>query len=237
MVLFSLLYAAGAGQAQSPTSTPGLVPGDALMQKAFAQAAKQATTQKQKRATLASAAQAAVRKQFKTAFAGLSRGDAVSLVRQKFPGLLETPGAVALRSGESADAYLDNCTARIKGAAPDGGTALVPSPTPLRTKNADGKLAPVDVSLTETAGGWAPKNALEPYTVASSSDGGVRFTGGDLSVRPVGDAVSGVLEDSTVFYAATQADTDTIVKSLDNGVELYWQLRSKDSPEELARQR
>jgi hypothetical protein len=110
----------------------------------------------------------------------------------------------------------------------------VTSASPLRTKNADGNLAPVDVTLAETAGGWAPKNALAPYTVASSSDGGVQFADSDLAVRPQGSAVPGVLEDSTVFYGGTQADTDTIVKSLDSGVELYWQLRSKDSPEELA---
>jgi hypothetical protein len=97
LVVAVLLVGAIAAAADSPVSTPGLLPGNALMQQAFAQAAKQAAAQKQKRTTLAGAAQVAVRKQSRVAFSGISRGDAVSLVRQKFPGLLETPGAVPLR--------------------------------------------------------------------------------------------------------------------------------------------
>jgi hypothetical protein len=218
----------------SPVSTPGLMPGKALLEKVYEGAAKQAAAQAAQRKTLAASAQISVRRQSRTSFAGLGTSAAVTLARKTFPDVLTAPGAVPLRDGQQADHYLDAHTARIRGGGPDGDNALVTSDRPLATKDAAGDLVPVDISLTgDASSGWAPKNALEPYRIGASSSTGVAFTQEGLGVRPDGASVDGAVQDSTIFYPNTQTDTDTLLKPLDDGVEVYWQLRSAQSPEEL----
>jgi hypothetical protein len=183
---------------------------------------------------LASTDQVAARRAKRMTLHGVGAESAVRVARQTFKEAIDRPTVGSLKSGRTADEYVNDFAARVKGAAPDGSDALVLSGTPLQDKNAAGRIAPVDISLQrEATGGWAPKNPLEPYRISPTATGGVRFDGG-LTVSPVGDASKGSVEGETVFYVETQTDTDSIIKPLTDGAEFFWQLRSARSPEQLS---
>lgn len=176
----------------------------------------------------------AARRESRTNYAGLSAESAAQLARQTFPTLVTGPSAGKLSSGKAADYYIDRFTAGVKGAAPDGGDAVVVSSTPLRAKKADGKLAPVDVTLKRVGDGWTATNPLEQYRIGARADDGVTFPGLGLAVRPVEAPADGEEIGKTVFFADSLTDTDTMVKPLTSGVQFAWQLRSADAPERLS---
>ncbi len=187
----------------SPVSEPGKVPHGELMRQAREQAAKQLIEHQARERVRRSQARGDARRASRTKYAGLSRDGAARLAHQTFPTLVSGPTAGALSSGRRADHYVDAFTASVKGAAPDGGDAVVVSSTPLRAKDAGGKLAPVDVTLEQVGDGWAAANPLEEYRIGPQADDGVDFPHLGLAIRPVENAADGDRAGKTVFFAGS----------------------------------
>jgi RHS repeat-associated protein len=165
------------------------------------------------------------------AFAHLDRAQAIALADSSFH--IDHPSWTPPGKDDGAhiSKYLDEHSAQET--LPNGERTVVASTTPLRV---DGKagLAPVDLTLHEEGGTFAPLNPLVPVTI-SKSTGSVAFPSG-VSVAPVaanapeGTSTAG----NSVVLVNSAPDTDFIAEPVPQGAELSWQLRSQESPESNA---
>ena len=172
-------------------------------------------------------------------YANLSDSQALAAVQSTEGSLLSTPDDAPARlpSGAQITSYLGDYAARV--VLPDGQRVALESLLPLAAKSASGTIAPVDLSLASSGGGFAPVNVPVPVQIPSHLGDGVGFANGSLTLTPVdssGDALSGaagVASADAVTYTNTQTDTDTVAKPLANGFEVLGVLRSPASPQEL----
>src|SRR3954453_1241795 len=159
----------------------------------------------------------------RTAYAHLSRADALRVGRRELEGLFRARlGAPPdLRDGEHAAGYLGDNAMRVS--RPGHPDAIVESTMPLRVTDDAGDKAPVDLTLHSTASAFAPVNAPAPIRIAKDLRDGVRFDGAGFSMKPTGldGATDGVETSGKVFFANTSADTDLLVAPLPNGAETF----------------
>ncbi|HET6509159.1 MAG TPA: hypothetical protein VFG42_20355, partial [Baekduia sp.] len=142
-----------------------------------------------------------------------------------------------LRDGEKVLAYTSSTTMLVDEPG-TAGNLVVESSWPLVTEDAQGALAPTDMTLQPLAsGGWAPVNSPVRDVIGQDLGAGVTLGAGadTLTIRPggAGDAV-GVRSANKVFYANTDADIDTIVEPTPSGVGLDWTLRSPSASEQTS---
>jgi hypothetical protein len=95
---------------------------------------------------------------------------------------------------------------------------------------------PTDLALTRRGGAFRPRAAPVPTALPVRAAGVARLTRSDVGIAPVirhanvvGRALRGKL-----FYANVDRDTDQLIEPRPAGLETFIQLRSSNSPEQLA---
>jgi hypothetical protein len=153
--------------------------------------------------------------------------------------MIEEPagGPPNLPAGESIVEYPAVNVARVdRGGGKHG---VIESSAPMAVEPAQGQRVPVDLSLTDVGSAFEPKTALARIRVPKRLGDGVVLSGSGVSLTPV-DAQGapltgseGSVDGTTVFYANTQTDADTMVKPTTFGFNVDTQLRSENSPRQL----
>lgn len=186
-----------------------------------------------------SPAAVAAREESQSKYSGLNRAEAAKLAREVFPATIEEPagGPPKLSSGENIVGFPAVNVARVEQAG--GKRGVIESSAPMAVETAPGQRVPIDLGLTDVGGVFEPKTTLARVRVPKRLGNGVVLSGSGTSVTPV-DAEGvplagseGSVDGSTVFYANTQADTDTTIKPTTFGFNIDTLLRSDQSPRQL----
>jgi RHS repeat-associated protein len=188
-------------------------------------------------AQLASPGFVAEREESETAFVGISDAAAEELLVEEFGAKLDgfaVPDLDDLLDGREVVRFVDDRTVVLAG---DGErpAVLVEAPRVVRALDDDGSKRPIDLSLEAAGGGdFEPANAAAEVSLPEQLVEGVEV--GETTVTPAGSGDGELLsagDDEQVVWANVQLDTDVAAVPVTNGVELFWQLRSPRSPEEL----
>jgi hypothetical protein len=116
----------------------------------------------------------------------------------------------------------------------DGDGSLLEANIPVRVENEDGALKKVDLDLERETTGFEPENPIVDLEIPESSGEPIAIGDEGLAILPLGaDHSGGKLGEQNVFYPEVREDTDLLVAPIASGVELFDQLRSSASPEEL----
>ena len=174
------------------------------------------------------------REESETAYADLSAGEARTLVADVFDEVLEglngDPGRI-LGTLEVKET-LGTRSALVEG--PDGTNSILSSSTPVVSDVGGEGSEPVDLSLEPSGQGFVPANPLEEVELPGSAAEPIRLEGGvDVRIPATADRPAAQLGEMNLFYAETETATDTLVAPRATGVEVFSQLRSPESPEEL----
>ena len=195
------------------------------------QIARQLNDRKERDAKRKTDAAKAERKASRTRYKDKSDRDALAIARAKFENFLEAPTwtGLDLRPGEKVKKYLDDFQALLQN--DDGQTAVVASELPLRTQAGE----PTNLALRAQGDGFAPVAPTVELDLPGDLGDGIGLAGGQLRVKPVTDAETDATEaGDKAFYGNAQTDTDVLVKPTAQGFETFTQLRSADSPEQVA---
>jgi hypothetical protein len=174
------------------------------------------------------------RRASRTRYRGGGRDDALALGRRFFPEAFSMPLFDARRLAADVDVigYRGTHTAIAK--ASDGRRLLLQSTLPLQTKTPIGELAPVDLSLRESATTFTTANSPAGVQISEDADKGAELLSKGVAFAPATtNGAAGVQTEGRVFYSQTQTDTDFVVAPLPSGVEFSWLLRSADAPQRL----
>lgn len=142
-----------------------------------------------------------------------------------------------LRRGEKVVAYT-SATTMLVDEPGSSSNVMVESSWPLVTEDAQGALAPTDMTLQPlVSGGWAPANSPVQDVIGQDLGAGVMLGAGagTLAIHPGGaQSAAGVRSANKIFYANSDLDVDTIVEPMPNGVALNWTLRSPLASEQTS---
>ncbi|MEX1142665.1 MAG: RHS repeat-associated core domain-containing protein [Thermoleophilaceae bacterium] len=109
---------------------------------------------------------------------------------------------------------------------------LVEAPRPLRVADGQGGKRLVDLTLEVRDGRFAPVAAAAEVWLPGLLGQGIDV--GPVRVVPAGAAEGALAADgSRVVYPNAELDTDVVLAPVTTGVEVFWQLRSEQAPEEL----
>lgn len=174
------------------------------------------------------------RENSETAYTALSSGEARSLLSETFAeeleGLNGDPGRIL--STLEVEKPLGTYSALVK--APDGNSAILNSSVPLQSDIGGEGNQQVNLTLEPSGQGFVPANPFEEVELPGSAAESIHLEGGIGIKLPAGaDPAAERLGSMNLFYPETQTDTDTLVAPRANGVEVFEQLRSPQSPEEL----
>lgn len=174
------------------------------------------------------------RENSETAYTDLTSGEARSLLSETFAeeleGLNGDPGRIL--STLEVEKPLGTYSALVK--APDGNSAILNSSAPLLSNVGGEGNQQVDLSLEPSGQGFVPANPLEEVQLPGSAAESIHLEGEiDIKLPAGANPAAERLGSMNLFYPETQTDTDTLVAPRANGVEVFEQLRSPQSPEEL----
>jgi hypothetical protein len=116
---------------------------------------------------------------------------------------------------------------------------VVVSTMPLRARDPQGRVRPIDLRLAPGEEALAPRNAPFEAALDETVVGAFELgpePGRTVRVTPVG-AYAGtapVVDDGGAFQASTHVATDSVVRLTTDGVETFEQLRGADAPERFA---
>ncbi len=186
-----------------------------------------------------SPAAVAAREESQSKYSGLNGAEAVKLAQAVFPATIEEPagGPPKLSTGESIVGFPAVNVARVDRGG--GKRGVIESSAPMAVETALGQRVPIDLGLTDVGGAFEPKTSLARMRVPKRLGDGVVLSGSGVSLTPVDAQGSplagseGSVDGSTVFYANTQTDTDTLVKPTTFGFNVDTLLRSAESPQQL----
>jgi hypothetical protein len=174
-------------------------------------------------------------------FENLKAPEAQALAGSDISGVLEAPdgGPPALPEGQRIAGFVSPYAAQVDLGEGERDNGLVESFAPIAVETSKGQWAAVDMHPRSTGGGFEASRGLVRARLPARLGEGVQLPGLGITVTPVdgdGSALSGegVVDGASVFYANSQADTDTIMKLSTFGVVSDAWLRSEDSPERLA---
>lgn len=174
------------------------------------------------------------REESRLGFASLTPPESEELLRAAFPRQLEALNSDPSRFLTDAQLVrpLGDSGAVVKD---EGDGSLLETTVPVRTKDEDGELAKVDLSLEATAGGFETDNAIADLRLPDTADKGIEVGEAGVEISQTGAADSSARRygDKNLFYPDALLDTDLIASPTSYGLELYDLLRSEDSPEEL----
>ncbi len=172
----------------------------------------------------------------RTAYAALSAAESQELLNARFSERLDDLNSDPARflSDAKLELSLGDSAAAVTS---DGNTTLMDGTVPVRAPDDEGDLSKVDLSLEASSEGFEPVNPVVDLSIPPRADERMELADGDLAIRQVGaDQSSSALPfgDKNVFYPEVAQSTDLLVAPTSAGVELFNQLRSPDSPEELS---
>ena len=178
----------------------------------------------------------AERRVSRRAFKGLRREEVLSLAERKFPDLIGRADGRPLRlpNGLQIAAPVSEIAVRLETALGKGaGVAVSTHPVAV---DAGGRLEPVDLDLVADGGVLRSRLPAVDVEYPLTADGPVRVGESGVSFEAVGAQPAGSVTDANeLFYPdALAGDTDFALVPKPEGVEAFWQLRSEDSPEQLA---
>jgi hypothetical protein len=208
-----------------------MLPTQAQIEQALAQGEAEEAAQE---ARLAGPQATEERQRSVSAYTDLSAAEAERLLGSQFAETLEAIDSDPARS--LSDSTLDRVLApNVATVTEDGKTALLDSTVPVLTENEAGRMAKVDLSLQRVPGGFEPENPLVPLSVPSAADEAIEIGPAGLGVTQAEaeESVGRRFEGDDVFYPEVQPDTDLLISPISGGVELFDQLRSRESPEVL----
>jgi RHS repeat-associated protein len=164
----------------------------------------------------------------------LTKVEALDLLDRTFGQ--DLPGAAVPDLDDVADDreiqhFINDRVVVLKGEGKEP-NVVVELPRPALVVDGEGNKKRIDLSLERTAEGLVPVRAATEIRIPSTFAQPIRV--GEVSVAPVADDGSeAVVNDQRAVYPNALLDTDVIVEPVTAGVELFWQLRSESSPEEL----
>jgi hypothetical protein len=181
----------------------------------------------------------AEREASRTEFEGLDAEQAAKVAGEAFPELVDEPagGPPKLPSGQSITSYLSDNAASVDVGG--GKQALIESMAPIAVQTSSGERVPVDLSLRNVASVFEPRTPAVGVHIPKQLSEGVRLPGIGVSLTPVAGGAgsplggSGSIVGSSVLYANTQTDMDSLVKPTTAGFEADTLLRSVESPQQL----
>jgi RHS repeat-associated protein len=192
-------------------------------------------------ANLSSPEAAVAREDSSTAYEGLTASAAGSELETAFPTLVKEPsgGPPSLPPGQRVVEFPSDESATLD--LGEGRHGVLESLDPIATEPGPGQRTPIDLTLTESSGGFEPMtpavnvqlpNRASHGLAIDGPDGAITLTPTDENGTPV-EGSAGALTGAAVFYANTQTDTDTVGKPTAAGVEIDSVLRSQRSPGRL----
>jgi tripartite motif-containing protein 71 len=166
------------------------------------------------------------------AYAGLDAVEAQKLLTTQFSPTLEALNAEPARLLSEVQLIkpLGEDGALISD---EGRTKLIEGTAPVLAPEGGGK---IDLSLENTGDGYQPANPVVDLEIPASADESVAVGDEGLEVAQAGaqgESEGRVVEGFNVFYPEVHTDTDLLASPTATGVELFDQLRSESSPEEL----
>ena len=182
------------------------------------------------------------REESQTKYGGLDSKEAGKLAAEVFPGVVGhvAGGVPALPDGEWVSGYSGASVAQL--VLEDGKHGALESSVPIATESAPGQWTPVDLAVSEGAGGFRPARSAVGVGIPKRLQDGVSLEGSGVSLTPIngsGVAVGGaegVVDGAVVFYGGVSvgSDVDELVKPLPSGFAEDAVLRSAASPERLS---
>jgi YD repeat-containing protein len=177
------------------------------------------------------------------AYEGQSSSESRALADSSFPGLIDEAlgGPPSLGVGETFEGFpTDNAAAVVD----EGRSTIVESLEPIAVQAGSGGRVPIDLSLQEAGGGFAPKTpaAMAHLRLPRHLGEGVALSDLGVGLTPVDEdgvplQAEGAIDGATVFYGDSQDasvhDLSTVVKPITGGMDLVSILSSKVSPERL----
>jgi sugar lactone lactonase YvrE len=169
------------------------------------------------------------------AYVSLAPSQAEQLLSTQFAEQLQTLNAEPARflSEAEIDRPLGETAAVVTS---EGHKQLLEGTEPIRTTDAEGNLAKINLTLERTAAGYEPINPEVDVSIPQSAEEGVEVGSEGLQIAPAGveeESEGRPFGEMEVFYPEAEEDTDLLVAPISTGVELFDQLRSKNSPETL----
>ncbi len=188
------------------------------------------------RAWQASPEAVAARARSRTEYEHMDQGAVVGLARTAFPEVIDHPavGTLRLPSGAHLGRYVTPFAAQVE--LPGGKHAVVESLSAIAAPAGHGNYTPLDLALKQTAGAYAPATSDVALRIPKQLHGGVAVPGSGVSITPVSaqgtplQGSEGTLDGSSVLYANTQTDSDTLIRPTPAGFDLDSELRSVRSP-------
>jgi tripartite motif-containing protein 71 len=170
----------------------------------------------------------------RTEFEQMTASEASELLDESFAptleGLDQDPGR--LLSATEVEKMLGPDAARIS--SPETGRMIVESSAPLVTSVDGERPQPIDLTLEESGGSFSPVNPVSPTQLPDGAEGPVEVGEGVRVGLPASDDHAAVrVGQMSLFYPETESTTDTLISPVAGGVEIFEQLRSIESPEEL----
>jgi YD repeat-containing protein len=223
--------------ARKASLSPTLAPGAQLLSGNQASPAGSAGTSSPSNVT--------AREQSATAYENLSSQAAEAIMQETYPAVVDNAdgGPPPLAEGQKATGFPSDFAMSVDLG---GGThALVESEAPLALETEEGKHTPLDLSLHEVEGGFAPMFGLAPVRLPLQASEGAILTDTGVSLTPVteqGAALgggNGVRDHASVFYGNTEnaaagaQDLSMLAKPTTYGFEIFSTLFSARSPEHL----
>ena len=166
----------------------------------------------------------------------MDQGAVVGLARSAFPEVIDHPagGTLRLPSGTHLGRYVTPFAAQVD--LPGGKHAVVESFSAIAAPAGHGEYTPLDLFPKQTGGVYAPATSDVAVRIPKQLRGGVAVPGSGVSITPVSaqgaplQGSEGVLDGSSVLFANTQTDTDTLIRPTPAGFDLDSELRSVRSP-------
>jgi hypothetical protein len=188
-----------------------------------------------------SAAARADRLRSRGEFADLTGREVVDLAQDEFAKALDGDlgGGQDLPEGVKVAEHLSDFTARLETTEGEPAGVMI-SESPLSRSTAGSAPEAIDLNLRADAegGGYAPENAGTDMSLPDEADEPVvwKELGIELRLGGAGDA-SAMLRDDRLFFAdAVGRDADYALVPVEGGVEVTWQIRADDAPEQYRMQ-
>jgi streptogramin lyase len=179
------------------------------------------------------------REESTTKFAGLNAGQAATTDAQIFPGIVEQLGGgpPELPDGAKITGFLTDTAAEVE--LSEGQHSVIESVAPMAVEESTGDRVPVNLALRDVGSGFEPTTAATALLIPQHLGDGIELTGSGVSLTPVDQSghtlggSNGAADGTTVLYANTGTDLDTLIKPTAGGFDAVSVLRAADSPQEI----
>jgi hypothetical protein len=183
---------------------------------------------------LASAEADLQRDSSRTAHVDLSAREAQDLLIEAFPEQLQQLNADPGRliSELEIEKTLGDFGAKVS--VGDGESAIIESPIRVESDLGGEGAEPLDLALEPVGEGFVPRNPPTELELPGSADEPIQLEGGiQINLPTSSDHEAESIGDLNLFYPDTQTTTDTLISPVADGVEVFEQLRSPESPEQF----